>query len=130
MGSAGAIIMSLYYVWILTLPASLGGGLFADRCPCDGAYPRAVERPRIPCGLFGGLGLRTGCLQFQQPAVAWSLDGNSLGSCARTVRVAGGIGQAGIADLCDQIAQIAGIANGAFHALVGDHAADHQLFDA
>ena len=42
----------------------------------------------------------------------------------------GAIGQAGIADLCDQIAQITGIADGAFHTLVGDQAADHQLFDA
>ena len=42
----------------------------------------------------------------------------------------GAIGQAGIADLCDQIAQITGIADGAFHTLLGDQAADHQLFDA
>ena len=42
----------------------------------------------------------------------------------------GAIGQAGIAELCDQIAQITGIADGAFHTLVGDQAADHQLFDA
>ena len=42
----------------------------------------------------------------------------------------GAIGQAGIADLCDQIAKITGIADGAFHTLVGDQAADHQLFDA
>ena len=42
----------------------------------------------------------------------------------------GAIGQAGISDLCDQIAQVTGIADGAFHTLVGDQAADHQLFDA
>ena len=42
----------------------------------------------------------------------------------------GAIGQAGISDLCDQIAQVTGIADGAFHTLVGDQATDHQLFDA
>ena len=42
----------------------------------------------------------------------------------------GAIGQAGIADLCDQIAHDTSIVDGAFHTLVGDQATDHQLFDA
>ena len=42
----------------------------------------------------------------------------------------GAIGQAGIADLCDQIAQITGIADGAFHTLVGNDTRDYQLLYA
>ena len=40
------------------------------------------------------------------------------------------VGQAGVGDLCHQIAEIAGIADRAFNALVGDDPADHELPDA
>ncbi len=107
-------------VWILTVPASLGGRPFCRPLPLLMGHTRGRLKGRVyHAALSAVLASGPDVCNFSDQLLRGHLAAIALDRAQGLCVSLGGIGQAGIADLCDHIAQIAGIANGAFHA--ADH---------
>ena len=123
--------MSLYYGLDFDAARVVGGEAFLPTAALVMGHTRGRLKGRVNhAALSAVLASGPDVCNFSNQLLRGHLAAIALDRAQGLCVSLGGIGQAGIADLCDQIAQIAGIANGAFHALVGDQAADHQLFDA